>query len=157
MNTHKCLSLTLLLVAAVAAGCARAARDTSGFAMIDKATVSAPLMDTWQAAKAVLREQAMDIYTRDKRGVLVAYAPMRRSLLVPNRVQFTITMAESSPTSTEITVESVKQVYGVTLLTYPAWHDRKTTDNQQALAILEAVQAKLSGETAVAPAVGPEK
>ena len=36
------------------------------------------------------------------------------------------------------------QVYGVTLLTYPDWHDRKAANNNEAVAILESLKAKSS-------------
>lgn len=155
MNTRKCLYFSLLMAAVVLGGCARAARDTTGFAVVNKATVNAPLKETWQAAKAVLREKELDLYTRDKRGVLVAYTNMHRSLLVPNRVQYTLTLQETSGTTTDITVETVRQVYGVTLLTYPGWHDRKTTDDSAAQEILSAVKSKLGATDSPAPATTP--
>ena len=152
MNTRKCLYFSLLVAAVLLGGCARAARDTTGFAMLDKATINAPLKETWQAAKEVLREKKLDLYTRDKRGVLVAYTNMRRSLLVPNRIQYTLTLQETTGTTTEITLETVRQVYGVTLLTYPGWHDRKTTDNTAAQEILAAVKTKLESAPTPPPA-----
>ncbi|MBI5095814.1 MAG: hypothetical protein HZB26_25700 [Candidatus Hydrogenedentes bacterium] len=155
MNTRKCLYFSLLMAAVVLGGCARAARDTTGFAVVNKATVNAPLKETWQAAKAVLREKELDLYTRDKRGVLVAYTNMRRSLLVPNRVQYTLTLLETSGTTTDITIETVRQVYGVTLLTYPGWHDRKTTDDSAAQEILSAVESKLCSTDSPPPATAP--
>ncbi len=137
--------LVLLLVIAIG-GCARTARDTQGFATVNTAVVDAPFMDAWRATKAVLRERGWDIYTRDKRGLFVAYTSMkRRRLLVPKRTQYTISLEPLADQGTRVTVETIDQVYGVTLLTYPGWHDRKTTDDAEALAILEAVQAKVSG------------
>ena len=112
--------------------------------MTDSVIVDAPLAQTWQTAKAVLREMNLDLYTRDKRGLLVAYSQMKRRRLVPQRTEFTISMVKHGEAATAITVETVKQVYGVTLLTYPGWHDRKTTDNAQALAILGTIQTKIS-------------
>ena len=67
---------------------------------------------------------------------------MKRSLFVPNRTQFTIMMTEDTPTATKVSVETVNQVYGVTLLTYPAWHDRRATDNSKALKIIDGIKAK---------------
>ncbi len=136
----------LLFVAAVASsGCARAARDTSGFAMEDTVTVSHNMEDTWQATKEVLRDLKLDIYTRDKRGDFVAYTEMHRylKLFTPSRTQISIHLQSVSANSTKVTVETLHQVYGVTLLTYPDWHDRKTTDNKQAQAILDALKQKL--------------
>jgi len=144
----RCYYLTLLLVPALLpiVGCAHAARDTAGFQMVDSETFEAPFMDTWQATKGVLREMDLHLYTRDKRGVFVAYTPMKRKLklFTPKRTKYTITVEELPGSSTRVNIETVDQVYGVTPLTYPDWHDRKTADNKDALAILEALRAKLS-------------
>lgn len=146
MTQRKWLVLCLLLLIGAAGGCARAARTTEGFSMVDSMTVTAPFKDAWQATKAVLREQKLELDTRDKRGVFVAYTPMKRhlKLFTPKRVKYTITVQEISSDSTKISIETLKQVYGVTLLTYPDWHDRKTTDNSEALTILDAIKARLS-------------
>ena len=126
-------------------GCARAARDTTGFAMQDSAIVEAPFEEAWQTTKAVLREMELDVHTRDKRGRFVAYSGMtRRRLFVPNRVQYTVVLEPASPDTTKVVIETMKQVYGVTLLTYPDWHDRKTQDNSTALEIIERLEASTS-------------
>lgn len=137
----------LVLVVAVAMpGCARAAKDTSGFTIQDSITVGKPLEETWQDTKAVLRELELDIYTRDKRGEFVAYTPMKRQLYVgtPHRTKLTIMLKPVSANSTSVTIETVAQVYGVTLLTYPDWHDRQATNNNEAVAIMEGLKAKAS-------------
>ena len=142
------LSLGLLMCGAMlSGGCARAARDTTGFAMEDTAIVEAPFDDAWQMAKAVLREQKYDIYTRDLRGTFVAYTPMHRGIFnpKPTRTKFTFVFEDLNNNTTQVHATTVDQVYGVTLLTYPGWHDRKTTDNGKTLAIVEAIQAKAAG------------
>lgn len=145
------LALVLAFVAS-AAGCASAARDTSGFALVDEATVSAPFEEAWQLTKTVLRENEYDIYTRDSRGYFVAFSDESRGwTLVPKRTKLTISLEEVSASATRVTVETVDQVYGVTLLTYPDWHDRKAHDNDSAVDLLEGLQAKVSG-TAPSPA-----
>jgi hypothetical protein len=133
-----------LLVPMLTTGCARAKLETAGFAITDTITVNKPLDDTWQDAKAVLREMELDIYTRDKRGEFVAYTPMKRHFYVftPHRTQLSITMESLTSNSTAVTIETVDQVYGVTPLTYPDWHDRKTSDNAEALAILESLRTR---------------
>lgn len=148
---------SLVLILAAGAGCARAARDTTGFARENSIIVDAPFKEAWQAVKGVLREQKLDIYTRDKRGTFVAYSKMHRRwrIFQPHRMKFTIEIASITPNETKIYIETVKQVYGVTLLTYPDWHDRKTTDDRMARAILDAVQAKVEPveeDTGMAPA-----
>ena len=45
---------------------------------------------------------------------------------------------------TKVDIEAVKQIYGVTLLTYPDWHDRKLSEDAGVQAILEALQAKIA-------------
>lgn len=154
MARSKWLCLSVLLAAlALTGGCARAARDTQGFAITDSATVDTPFDEAWQAVKAVLREKGYDLYTRDKRGVFVAFSSAKRQLLlVPKRTKYTVTLEAQSEASTLVTVETIQQVFGVTLLTYPGWHDRKTTDHAAAQEILDLVQAKCSGTPGETPA-----
>jgi len=141
--------ICLIGVLIAVGGCARAARDTTAFAITDSATVDVPPMTAWQATRDVLRDQGFDIYTRDRRqdrGVFVAFTKMKRSLFfVPHRTKYTVALEGLSANQTRVTVESIDQVYGSTLLTYPAWHDRKTTDNAQGKALLEAIEAEAGG------------
>lgn len=137
----------LIGVGILAAGCAKDARDTTGFTVSETATISVPLEDAWQMTKTVLRERDYDLYTRDKRGVFVAFSQMKREMLVaPKRSKFTIALEAVSKDSTSVTVEGVRQVYGVTLLTYPGWHDRKMSDPSEVQDILAAIQAKSGTE-----------
>lgn len=147
MRFSKFVLATLLIVQmSFVLGCARAARDTTGFAQEQSLSVNAPFEQTWQAVKTVLREQGLELYTRDKRGVFVAYTPMKRTLFIqPHRTQFTIEITEVSSSESTVYVEAVNQVYGVTLLTYPGWHDRPAKDPAGAQTILSAVQAEISG------------
>jgi len=157
MGGAKWLLAGLLLLSVLPlAGCARTARDTQGFAVSDTAVVDAPFQEAWQTAKTVLRERDYDIYTRDKRGVYVAFSKMKRSrLLIPKRVKYTVALVPVSDSTTEVTVESIRQVFGVTLLTYPGWHDRPATDDSETQAILEAIQAKVAGGPDAAAPAGP--
>jgi hypothetical protein len=132
-------------------GCARAARDTTGFAKTESVTVEAPFEETWQAVKLVLQEHDLDIYTRDKRGLFVAYETKGRRLFVPRRIKYTIELMDVSEYATAIHIEALREVYGVTLLTNPDWHARETKDDTRAATILEAIHAKLA-----APATLPE-
>lgn len=136
----------LVLLAGSLGGCARAARDTTGFAITETTTVEAPFDETWQAAKAVLREMELSMYTRDKRGTFVAYGDMDRQLffLTPEREQYTVTLEPVTARTTKVDVETIRQVYGVTLLTYPDWHARKTQDSAVAQDFLESLQAKVA-------------
>ena len=142
------MKLRFLIVCTIAAGigvqgCVHAPRDTTGFAQDHSISVDAPFEDTWQAVKSTLREKELEIYTRDKRGTFVAYTPMKRRYLQPNRYQYTFDIEAISESETKIALDTRKQSYGVTLLTYPGWHDRKTADTPESQAILDAIQAKL--------------
>jgi hypothetical protein len=138
---------SLLLIAALCftPACATNRPNTGGFESIDSVTVGAGFEETWQAAKAVLREMELEVYTRDSSGEFVAYSPMRRQLrvLTPRRAKFTIRIEELGTESTSVTVEYVEQVYGVTPLTYPDWHDRESVDNSVAIRILESVRNRV--------------
>lgn len=148
MTRHSILTTILLalLAAGILTGCARAARETAGFAITDSTTVDAEFMETWEATRTELREMGFDLYTRDKRGLFVAYTDERRDFfVVPRRTQHTFLLEEASA-GTRLTAETIEQVYGVTLLTYPGWHDRAATDNEAALEAMERVRARLGGE-----------
>ncbi|HEO71503.1 MAG TPA: hypothetical protein ENN80_09575 [Candidatus Hydrogenedentes bacterium] len=151
MNRHAVFLALMAGLVAIAplGGCARSALDTTGFAVVNNTTVDAPFEQTWQATKGVLREHEWDIYTRDKRGVFVAYSGKgRRALVLSKRTKHTITLDALSERQTRVTVETVDQVYGTTLLTYPGWHDRKTRDDSKALDLLEWVKAATAAPAA---------
>ncbi len=149
MTYRKCLALSsLVLAVALLGGCAKAARDTAGFAIENTITIEQPYEDAWQLVKRVLRDQEFEIYTRDKRGTFVAYSQMKRRFFQPTRTQYTVELAQKSSDETLVYVETIKQVYGVTTFTYPDWHDRKTKDESGTLALLDAIQARASGDDA---------
>jgi hypothetical protein len=141
--------LCAVLLAAPVLGCARAAKDTTGFAIEDAQTIRAPFPAVWQASKDVLRDKDLQIYTRDKRGEFVAFSEMRRELLIftPKRSKLTLTLEPLSSEATEARIVTINQVYGVTLLTYPNWHDRQTEDTALAQAILAEIDARATGKT----------
>ncbi len=142
MRSIKIISIAVLCLSI---GCATTLPDTGGFESTDSVTLAAGFEETWQATKAVLREMDLEVYTRDKSGEFVAYSEMRRQfrIVTPRRVKFTIRIEELGTESTTISVDSVEQVYGVTPLTYPDWHDRESVDNETAIAILEAVRNRV--------------
>jgi len=145
------MKLRMLVASAIAVvasagiqGCVHAPRDTAGFSQNQHLSVPAPFDTTWQAVKDTLREKELDIYTRDKRGVFVAYTSQKRRYLQPNRYQYTFDIEPISENETRIALETIKQSYGVTLLTYPGWHDRQTDDAPESQELLDAIQARLS-------------
>ena len=140
----------VLLVGAVVAvgGCPTSSPESGEFTRVDSAVMDAPFVEVWQSTKAVLRQQEYLIYTRDKRGIFVAYSDQKRKFLTPHRTQVTINLEELTAETTRLTIETAYQEYGVTLLTYPGWHIRESDDDSKALAILEGVRQHL--------AAGPE-
>jgi hypothetical protein len=137
----------------IAGGCASTARDTSGFAVTQEADVNASFDQTWQAVKHALREHELDIFTRDKRGTFVAYSKAKG---IPDikrrRVKHTITIEARGEEKCHLRIDTVSQVYGVTLLTYPGWHDRKMKDPAPTQELLAKLQAKVEAELAQAKA-----
>lgn len=159
MTRCKFFCFSILLISTLSPlGCVHAARDTTGFALNHEVTVPASFDTTWQAVKEVLREKELEIYTRDKRGRFVAYTSEKRHFLQPNRFQYTFQLEEVSANETHIALDTRKQTYGVTLLTYPGWHDRKTEESPESQALLDAIQARVSGATPApaTPAPSPE-
>jgi hypothetical protein len=140
---HLIPMLLAALLVCSAGGCARAARDTTGFAVHNEVTVGQPFDITWQAVKEVLREQEYDIHTRDKRGTFVAYGKESRAWRInKRREEHVIAVEPVGDEASLVTIDSVRQVYGATVLTYPGWHDRKLTDSSDAQELLAAIQAK---------------
>jgi len=149
----------MLAAVALMPACARSARDTTGFAVTRDLRADVPFEEAWQAVKAALREQNLEIYTRDKRGLFVAYGDTYRLLFVqPHRIKYTINLTPAGEKETNIHIEAVRQVYGVTLLTDPGWHDRKLKDERATQKLADAIMAKLSGgsdASQAAPAAVP--
>jgi hypothetical protein len=140
-NLSVCAALIGILLVA---GCSSAPPVDEALGAVDSAIVQAPMEEAWQAVKGVLRDQEYLIYTRDKRGLFVAFTDMKRKRLTPHREQITVTLQPQSADSTQVTVEMVQQTYGVSLLTYPGWHDLKTDDHSTGELILAAVAERLS-------------
>jgi hypothetical protein len=137
-------TLTVAVCLSALLGCARAHRDTSGYGVEESITVDASFETAWQAVKGVLRDQNLEVYTRDKRGQFVAFTTMKRRFYQPNRTKFSIFLDSVHEDETQIRIEVVRQRYGVTPLTYPGWHDRPARGNSGAQAILDAVTTRLS-------------
>ncbi len=133
-------------------GCATSAPDATGFALVESAVVDGAYVDVWQASKKVLRDEELIVFTRDKRGLFVAYDDLGRHRLVPRRRQFSVVVEEVSATSSKVTIETLDQEYGVRLLKYPDWHDRKTTETERGSAILEAIKAGVTNPAGEAEA-----
>ncbi len=144
-------ALAMTVLGAALGGCATSSPADAELAKTDSAVVEAPFPQTWQSVKAVLRERDYLIYTRDKRGLFIAFTDAKRRRLVPHRTQFTVTLEEVSAGSTRVSVETTFQQYGVSLTTYPMWHSKAPKDTAEALALLEAIQAKATGAAPAPP------
>ena len=146
--------LALLVLAAAAPGCEStpAAVEAPPFV---SATVPSEFESTWTSTRDVLLERGLQIYVRDKRGMFVAYTPTKRKLIFfPQRTKLTVTLQPASPAETTISVETIRQHYRVTLLTYPDWRDVPgSADEAAGQALLDAIVVHSSGD---APTPGPE-
>ena len=111
------------------------------------AVVSQPFEKAWEGTRDVLMQQSLQIYTRDKRGLFVAFTPTKRVLIVsPRRTKLTVALEPVTPQTTRVSVETIKQHYRVTLLTYPDWRDvEKETDPAKGQALLDAIVAHTGG------------
>ena len=136
---------TLFIPLLIGSGCASTPPQAGDMSSVESTVVDAPFDETWQATKGALRADDYLIYTRDKRGVFVAYSEMKRRLLTPYRTQFTVTLDPVTANSTRVTIESSNQKYGVSLLTYPSWRDQGPANPEQALAILDALKSRATG------------
>ncbi len=136
----------ILLTMVLLSGCARTLKDTSGFAEEKVITVKAPFDKTWQATKETLRELNLNIYTRDKRGVFVAYDQPKREWMRLKRVKYEVQLGSVTSEETRIFVSAIKQIYGVTLLTSPDWHDRKMTGKSKSEEIINKIIEKSGGK-----------
>ena len=112
-------------------------------ARVDSVTLEVPFNEAWQRTRQALVDQKYEIYTRDKRGLYVAYTKVKRRLLFfPHRMQLTITLEATSAEETQLTVETIHQKYRVTLLTYPDWRDDPEVEKGDvAAALLEAIRS----------------
>jgi len=135
------LTVVAIGISALANGCASAKRDTAGFAQEQAVTVDASFDETWVAVKDTFLKQDYELYTRDKRGFFEAFSKTKRVLkaFAPRRVKYTVELTPIADDQTRVFISAVKQSYGVTLLTYPGWHERKTTGDVGVDAILAAV------------------
>ena len=151
-NSKHLVFVCAALMPFIGAGCVHAARDTTGFAVTAETTVEASFEEAWQGVKAALREEGLEIYTRDKRGEFTAYTTMRRRYLQPKRVAYTLLLTERAEGGTHIVLSAVRERYGVTPLTYPDWHERKTESIPELDALIASIEAHCeAGQPAPAP------
>jgi len=117
------------------------------------AVVQKDFESVWAETRDVLLDQGLQVYTRDKRGLFVAFTPTKRVMIVsPRRTKLTVSLEPVTPQSTRISVETIKQHYRVTLLTYPDWRDvQEGTDPGKGQELLDAIVTHTGGSSAGAP------
>jgi hypothetical protein len=100
--------------------------------------------EAWTMTRDALLEQEYRIYTRDKRGMFIAYTKERRNLLIfPHRIQFTIIIEEVTGETSRVAIESVEQRYKISFLSYPGWvSDVAATPEDTGQSIIDALNSK---------------
>ena len=138
----------ILTVTAVLAssGCATTSDSQAEATFVESLVAPVPFDKAWLVTRDVLLESNVDIHTRDKRGMFVAYTDMyHRKVVVPHRTKITITLTSITEESTKISVESVHQKYGVTLLTHPEWRDESAIiEDSVSTEILKSIKSRIS-------------
>jgi len=92
----------------------------------------------------VLRDSPVEIYTRDKRGIYVVFADMRRAFLTPRRLRLVITIRPLAENRSRVTIETFPEAYTVQLLTEPAWRPAVFGDNSLAKEIIDSLQKRIN-------------
>ncbi len=145
------LALVVCLAAVcgfVAAGCKSMPDDAPPpSAKVDSLTIQGAPAEVWQGTRQALLDQGYEIYTRDKRGLFVAYTKVERRFFVfPHRTQLTVTFEAVSEDETRLSVEAVHQKYRVSLLTYPDWRDDpEPAEGDEGGVLLEAIRGAIGG------------
>ncbi len=145
------LALVVCLVGVcglVAAGCKSTPGDQAPpTAKVDSLTIQGSFEEVWQGTRQTLLDQKYEIYTRDKRGLFVAYTKVKRRLFVfPHRTQLTVTVEAVSVAETRLSVETIHQKYRVSLLTYPDWRDDpEPAEGDEGRVLLEAIKKGIGG------------
>ena len=137
----------------VAAGCrSMPGNQPPPAAKVDSLTIRGSFEEVWQGTRQALLDQSYEIYTRDKRGLFVAYTKVKRRLLIfPHRTQLTVTVEAISRDETRLSVETIHQKYRVSLLTYPDWRDDPDpAEGDEGRVLLEAIKEAIGGGDGVA-------
>jgi hypothetical protein len=146
MRSHLPRFSGVALFLAVTAGCQSTPAPVTP-PPVTSAVVSQPFEKTWEGTRDLLLQQGLQIYTRDKRGLFVVFTPTKRVLLIsPRRTKMTIALEPVTPQTTRVSVETIKQHYRVTLLTFPDWRDEpKGIDPAKGQALLDAIVTHTGG------------
>ncbi len=134
---------------ALCAGCAKSPPKALPDVPVDSIVLAVEFDDVWQATKTALKEQGYEIYTRDKRGMFVAYTKKKRTFSIPNRARITVLLERVTTSSTRVSVEAVQERYRMPILRYSGWNEQPKVD------LTERRQAVLQGIEAVANSPQP--
>ena len=135
-----CVAAALILSACGCAGL-RGRVPANEYSISDvSAEVGGEFRQVRDVVRDVLRENSVEIYTRDKRGLFVVYANVRRAFLTPRRLRLVVTLERVSESSTRVTVQTFPEAYTVQLLTYPAWRPAAFGDNSLAKEIVSSIE-----------------
>jgi len=144
-------SLAALLAATCflgATGCARvggrSGDATEGTIAPVSADVDAEFTAVRRLMRDVLRDSPVEIYTRDKRGIYVVFADVRRAFFTPRRLRLVITIRPLAENRSRVTIETFPEAYTVQLLTEPAWRPAAFGDNSLAKEILDSLQKRIN-------------
>lgn len=149
MRFHR-LSAWLCLI--VLAGCQSTPPPPPPEVAVDSVVVQREFDEVWQATKTVLVEQDYEIYTRDKRGMFVAYTKKKGTFSIPNRARITVVLERVTNNTTRVSVEAVQERYRMPLLKHPGWKEQPKVDlTERRQEVLRGIEAA-NTTTAAAPA-----
>lgn len=136
--------LTFLMALAMLSACASSPPPQPPEVETVSAVVPQAFEAVWQATRTTLKEQDLEIYTRDKRGLFVAHTKKKGTFSIPNRERITVALERVTAASTRVTVEAVRERYRMPLLRHPGWKEEPKVD------LAERRQAVLDGISAAA-------
>jgi len=98
----------------------------------------------WKSTRDILLDEKLTLYTRDLRGLFVAYTPEKTAFrLFPTRTKVTIVLEPVDEDTTAVAVETIYQRFRVTLLTEPDWHDRpRESDIEYGQSLLDRIEKR---------------
>ena len=143
---NRCAYSFLLIVLALS-GC----KSTPEKVLVNNASnletiLPVPFEEAWIMTRDAVIGQKYKIYTRDKRGMIIAHSKERRNMLfVPHRIQFTIVIEEVTGETSRVAIESVQQRYKISFLSYPGWiSDVEKAPSDTGQGILDALNEMLA-------------
>lgn len=140
-----CVSLVVVLAAVGCKSTPDPVRAEVPAPHVDMAELDGSFDEVWEATRTALKDLKYRIYTRDKRGLFIAYSKQRRTLFFfPYRTQFAVTIDEADNGGVRVAVESIRQRYRVSLLTTPGWRDDVEGEvGTKGFEVLEAIRGNL--------------